>query len=568
MPVASVAPGAPPPAAGAGAAGNLDPSKVKFAGPAKPAGGGGGGRPGAAPGPKEMLQGRQVTIEGKLSPETKAAQEAVIRRDAALKKREAVRGDERAEYDRENEDRAATIGAAHDLRIKETREAGQKALDDLAMRRADKLKEIEDGKVDPKKFWADRGTAHSIAAAIAVGLGAVGNAIAGSNGPNAALGIIDKAIDRDLDAQEKNLDKKKWEAGQLGALYAAEKEHLGDSIAARNEAKIAALTQFSAQAKRLAAMQNLEDRALKADRLALEADARIADLKAKNEDRIKEVQTYKTVMPGGGGGAPKKKSTGGVTIRLSDGKGGYQDKYFAFPPGMSEGQRADFMKRAQGVNNAHRSLDRIDAVRGAGIPIDDADARAFAQSYTYEYAEGKGQGQATADQEKSVAEKVSGIRGHKAIDAYRRNLDDTKEEMIRQLTPPDEGELWRALLLLSKRCMTALAKRLRSRRIKLQTHIDPGNLASVRGPPSICGAGAIPWPCRGMRLRPCSPRMRAAFTMAGRRPDSKIRNSPGNTAASGARPKRSRPARGERSSPSGPRMCCSRSWVARIPGRI
>ena len=163
-----VAPGAAAPGAAgkAGAPGSLDPSKVKYGGPAPAAGGrgGGGGGGGAAPGPKEMLAGRQVTIEGKLSPETKAAQEAVIRRDAALKKREVVRGDERAEYDRENEDRAAAIGARHDEHIREVREAGQKTLDDLATRRADKLKEIEDGKIDPKKFWADRGTGHSIAA--------------------------------------------------------------------------------------------------------------------------------------------------------------------------------------------------------------------------------------------------------------------------------------------------------------------------------------------------------------------------------------------------------------------
>lgn len=442
------APGAEPAATGQGQApapaapgAPGAPGAVRFSGPPKPASarGGGGGGPARPAGPKEMLVGRTVQIEGRLSPARLREQEDLARREGELAGRGLVRQEERTEKDRLEEERQETLAEDFDQRTREAQQEGQRALDELAERRAAKLKEIEETQLDGAALWkGGRGTQNQIAAGLAVALGAVGAAIAG--GPNAGLAAVERAIDRDLNLQEKDLDKKRADLGEIGRIYAFEKERLGDKIAARNEAKIAALTAARARAGRLARMSNAEDAMINLQRIELETDKKIAGLRAENEGRVKEAQQFKTIMPATGG--PVKKTTGGVTIMRPDGKGGYKAVYLPFPPGLSDGQKSEFMKRAQGANKALQSLRDIKEKRGSGVPVNDEDVQAFAQSYTYRYAEAEGQGQATADQEKSVADKIRSSLGGggRAIEAYERSIDQVGEEIIRQLLPPAPEE--------------------------------------------------------------------------------------------------------------------------------
>lgn len=405
------------------------PKLLPFAGPAKPKGGVGGGGVGvggggAAQGPKEFLAGRQMTIEGKLTPETKAAQEKVIRDQADIEKQAQARGLDREQLERQQAEGIDKLTAHHDAQIRADRDAGQRALDELNARRQAKLAEIEAGAIDPGKFWKERSTGNTIGAALAVAFGAVGSALAG--GKNMGLEQIEKAIDRDLDAQEKNLDKKKWEAGQLGALYAAEKERLGDKLAARNEAKIAALSMAARQAERLAKMQNSEDAWIKFRQIENMRDARIADLRAKNEDRIKEVQSYKTVAPMGGG-APKVKPPNGYTIRdPATGK----EKFVEFAPGLSDGEKSEARKRAAAVNNWLWNTHRME--QQANLGAFDSDFRAAAEGMTFSKDTAKGQGQSTKDSIESTENKVRGPGGGKAIQAYREDAWNTAEELSRQ----------------------------------------------------------------------------------------------------------------------------------------
>lgn len=438
---AAGAPVAPPADGGAAAPGapGGPPKLLPFAGPAKPAPGRGGGGGGGAPaGPREMLAARSVQIEGRLGPERQRELEDVIQREADLGKRAQARGEERQELDRQAEESRDRLGAHYDQGLKALQAEKQRALDELAARRDAKLKEIEEGQLDPARLWQGKnGTRNQIGAALAVALGAVGAALAG--GPNAGLAGIEKAIDRDLDLQEKELGKKRADLSEIGRVMQAEKERFGDKIVARNEAKIAALTAAKVQAERYAKISNAEDAAIRLQAIQLEADKKIAALRAENDGRIKETKQYKTVMPATGG-APAKKPAQGVTLRVSDGKGGLVDKFVPFPKGLSDGQKNDMLKRAQGLNRGQATLIDLESKRGAGVPINDEDIQAYAQSFTYDYAEGFGQGQATADQEKSVAGKLrSSLNGgNRAIEAYRRSIGQAQEEIYRQLTPPAE----------------------------------------------------------------------------------------------------------------------------------
>ena len=80
----------------------------------------------------------------------------------------------------------------------------------------DQMNEIQTAEVDPLSWYkhpdGSNNYAKSIIAAIAVGLGAVAQSQRG--GPNNALNIINKAIDRDIDAQKTNIKNRRAGANQ------------------------------------------------------------------------------------------------------------------------------------------------------------------------------------------------------------------------------------------------------------------------------------------------------------------------------------------------------------------
>lgn len=95
---------------------------------------------------------------------------------------------------------AATLIAAfktdHDIRVKELRDKS------TALQ-----KEVTDGKVDPNNYWDSKSTAGKVGAAIALVLGGLGGGL-NKSGHNMALDVINKAIDRDIDAQRTNIQQK------------------------------------------------------------------------------------------------------------------------------------------------------------------------------------------------------------------------------------------------------------------------------------------------------------------------------------------------------------------------
>lgn len=63
------------------------------------------------------------------------------------------------------------------------------------------------GKIDPNRAWNDASTGNKILAAIGVIVGGIGSGLTGQ--PNQALAVINKQIDRDIEAQKANMDKGK-----------------------------------------------------------------------------------------------------------------------------------------------------------------------------------------------------------------------------------------------------------------------------------------------------------------------------------------------------------------------
>lgn len=68
-------------------------------------------------------------------------------------------------------------------------------------------KDYADGKIDPNRVWSNASTGNKVMASLGLILGGMGSALTGQ--PNAALQILDKTIDRDIEAQKANIDKNK-----------------------------------------------------------------------------------------------------------------------------------------------------------------------------------------------------------------------------------------------------------------------------------------------------------------------------------------------------------------------
>lgn len=106
----------------------------------------------------------------------------------------------------------------------------------------DELRKMATVKVDPNHFWADKGTGDRMAAAFGVFLGGLGG------GENQALGILNRAIDRDIDAQKTNWDNarqiKAQEIEGQKNIYGMHLAALGDERAAEAGARAASLEMF------------------------------------------------------------------------------------------------------------------------------------------------------------------------------------------------------------------------------------------------------------------------------------------------------------------------------------
>lgn len=146
--------------------------------------------------------------------------------------------------------------------------AAQAHLENTAKQYAD-AQRAEYQQIDPNHLWKERGVGAQIGAAIAMGLGAFGAALTG--GPNTAQQIIDKAMDRDLESQAKNIANSRMsreeQAVRLSALREAQlsavKAKLDDySSGAKRPEQQAAAAQMMAQIERQQAEQAIRTQQL------------------------------------------------------------------------------------------------------------------------------------------------------------------------------------------------------------------------------------------------------------------------------------------------------------------
>lgn len=205
------------------------------------------------------IEARRVEAEGATAEAAQKAEQvtSALRIQAANDRAEEVRGRE--------ED--ATI----------ERETRRQAAEDTTKKLAAAQGELENTKLDIDAAYG--GAAGRIFSGLAVALGSFGASMAG--GPNYALQIVNDRVNRELDAQKNEIDKKKGKVTELGRLLQQNENLLGDATDARKLAQAQTELALVAKAESLTAGRNMGPR----------QQAVLDDMRTKAAATFRELQT-------------------------------------------------------------------------------------------------------------------------------------------------------------------------------------------------------------------------------------------------------------------------------------
>jgi hypothetical protein len=157
-------------------------------------------------------------------------------------------------------ERARAIEDINILNVK--KEQARREQVDSSMRQLKKtMFDFQRASIDPNRLFKNadgsRDYPKTIAAALAVGLGALGASLpkrmGGTGGANQALQIIDKAIDRDIAAQRADIDKRRMGIGMQQNMLSMMRNQFSDERQAESAAKINMLQQFEMELDRVGA---------------------------------------------------------------------------------------------------------------------------------------------------------------------------------------------------------------------------------------------------------------------------------------------------------------------------
>lgn len=202
------------------------------------------------------------------------------------------------------------------------------------------------GTVDPDRMLGHGVTASRVTAAIAVGLGAIGAALA--NTPNFALQIITNAIDKDIEAQKANLANRAGGAEMQRGLYRDMLAEFGDERQAEAATRAAMLQAAEMKIRAAAATAGGAQAAAHGEVMAtgieLEAQKFKNELARIEADHVTTSEHERT-WAGGGGGASRAAAIA-AAAQLPDASPSmrwYADRRMAAESGLGQLQEATRM---------------------------------------------------------------------------------------------------------------------------------------------------------------------------------------------------------------------------------
>lgn len=320
-----------------------------------------------------------------------------------------------------------------------------------------KLKEIEEGKIDPDKWWSSRSTgqkASAVAAGVLAGLADAFSARAAAygGGPKTNrvadfIKVMQDEVEQDLRAQHANLDKKKGELGELGKIYQDTLARTKDRVVALNTAKAAAIERVAsvAMAKAQESGSPLAER--RAEKFAADAAVASDALYAENASRLKVGQTFVVKQDQRvGGGGPNFAKAAGYLESAQKAAGGsgkeatvdFGGESLTFRPNIPESVQADTIKTMQAVNGIHANLDELIAQQeklGATV-IDRPTAEAMVTTAAAQINSTLGGGAMAKDEKQGWVDALTGANTSRARGFMHRGVDNIAKGKIQVVMKP------------------------------------------------------------------------------------------------------------------------------------
>ncbi|NDD45698.1 MAG: hypothetical protein EBZ24_09885 [Synechococcaceae bacterium WB9_4xB_025] len=188
----------------------------------------------------------------------------------------------------------------------------------------DQLADLRSQTLDPNRLFSDRGLGTSMALGVAAGAlqqTMLGILYPGSQTANTALALVNSAIERDIAAQQFNLERGDALFGEAGSLLAQARELTGDDRAARDyaigAAKEYAATQLEVMARRSASLQGREQMLRQALELRSQGEAAIADFERRSALDNARLAAATRGRGGGRGGARAPRALTGETADIA-----------------------------------------------------------------------------------------------------------------------------------------------------------------------------------------------------------------------------------------------------------
>lgn len=168
-------------------------------------------------------------------------------------------------------------------------EDGRQAKMEAFMAQQQKMADdVRDTKIDPGHFFKNQSVVSNIFGVIAAGLG--GWVAAKNGGPNVALEQLNKSIDRDIAAQQSNLENKKAGLAESRSLYGQKMAQFSDARAAALAAKSDMLAAIQAKGESIVAGSDNEQ----AQANWLKMSAQFAKEKANTDLQLRKYRPAET----------------------------------------------------------------------------------------------------------------------------------------------------------------------------------------------------------------------------------------------------------------------------------
>lgn len=299
--------------------------------------------------------------------------------------------------------------------------------------------DFKNAKIDPQRFWNSRSDGQKVSAMVGLILGGIGSGLTG--GPNQALQVIEKAIDRDFEAQRMEMGKKQ-------NLVAMLHQKFGTMDAAQNAFRMYKAAEISAYANKTAAQLGGAQARMHAAQIEQSA-AQFATQNAMALAQMKMNYGFMQSVLGGQGGAggqyaggsepamPKTFDMAGIQAARAENR---EREIPGLAPGTTmlardRGAADKARDRIAGYQSAHDiagKLERLVGSAGAAIPWTDAQYQYNAMKHTLVQDIARMQGVSGAEAQSAVDKMLPGsvrqlVSGKDALKPVRALMESNRK---------------------------------------------------------------------------------------------------------------------------------------------